>query len=373
MEKDTLKNDALNLLEKLAMAHGAPGAEHEVREIFREHFQGRVYADRSGNIFHRIEGKEPGPKVMLAAHMDEVAFAVQSITRSGLIKFIPLGGWWPHTLPAQRVRVKNRAGREIPGVIGARPVHFLKEAERDKVMKIEDMFIDVGASSASEVEEELGIHLGDSVVPGSPFIPMANPDVLMCKAFDDRVGVALLIQALSLIEGEALPCEVIGVGTVQEEVGVRGAVTAAHSADPHVAVVLEGAPADDLPGNPEDECQGKLGKGVQIRLMDPSTIMSRTFVEKAVAVAEEHGIPYQKAVRRSGATDARAIHVHGQGVPTIVLGVPARYIHSHNSIIHLDDYMAALRLLVELIRKLDAQTVKTFTDFGVEPVDGGLH
>ncbi len=369
---ENLKRDALILLEKLAVAHGAPGAEDRVRQIFSEQLSGSVSADRTGNVFCIRRGTSESPRVMLTAHMDEVGFAVQNITRSGLIRFIPLGSWWAHTLLAQRVRILTRSGREIVGVIGAKPVHFLSDAERDKVMRIEDMFIDVGAADAEEVKNRLGIQLGDPVVPHSPFMPMAQPDLIMCKAFDNRVGMALLIQTLKLLEMESHPNTVFGVGTVQEEVGVRGATTAGHSVAPDVAVVLEGAPADDLPGTPEDECQGKLGSGIQIRLMDPSAIMNRGLVEKALAVAEAHGIAFQKAVRRSGGTDAKAIHLHGKGVPTLVLGVPARYIHTHNSILHLEDYLSGLRLVLELIRTLDEETVRGFTAFGVGPVDRGL-
>ncbi len=362
-EKQQLKRDASVLLKNLAEAHGAPGCEKKVREIFREQMGGQVSTDRMGNIFHRRRGKGETPRIMLTAHMDEVGFAVQSITKSGLLRFIPLGGWWSHNLLAQRVRIMNRKGREIPGVIGSKPVHFLSDAEREKVIKVEDMFIDVGARNAEEAEKDLGIDLGDPIVPESPFMTMANPDLLMCKGFDNRVGMALLIQTMSLLSPEKHPNTVHGVATVQEEVGVRGATTAGHSVEPDLAIVLEGTPADDLPGMAEEECQARLGEGVQIRLMDPSAIMNRGLVNKAADVARMHGIPFQKAVRRTGATDAKAIHLHGKGVPTVVLGVPARYIHTHNSIIHLEDYLSGLRLALELIGELDHETVKGFTDF----------
>jgi len=371
MEMEKHKRDAAALLEKLAIAHGAPGFEKKVREIFRQSVRGQVSTDGMGNIFHCKKGEKDSPRIMLTAHMDEVGFAVQSITKSGLVKFIPLGGWWSHTLLAQRVRILTGDGREILGVIGSKPVHFLSDAEREKVIKLEDMFIDVGAVNGEEVEKELGIQLGDPIVPESPFATLANPDLLMCKGFDNRVGMALLIQTMNLLSAKTHPNTVHGVATVQEEVGVRGATTAGHSVDPHVAIVLEGAPADDLPGMPEEECQARVGKGVQIRLMDPSAIMNRPLVDKAVLVARKKGISFQKAVRRTGATDAKAIHLHGKGVPTVVLGVPARYIHTHNSVIHLGDYLSGLRLAVELIGELDHETVKGFTDFEGEREAGG--
>jgi putative aminopeptidase FrvX len=362
MENEESKSRACALLKKLGEAHGAPGHEDGVRSIFREELGAEAFTDRFGNIFCPMQGIAESPRVLLSGHMDEVGFAVQAITKSGLIKIIPLGGWWSHTLLAQRVRIRTQAGHEILGVIGAKPPHLLSEAEREKLVKIDDMFIDVGAVDADDVRNRFGIRLGDSIVPYSPFVPLHNPDFLLCKGFDNRVGMALVIQTLQLLRDAAHPNTVWGVGTVQEELGMRGAQTAGFSADPDAAIVLEGPPADDLPGIAEDERQGVVGRGVQIRLMDPSAIMNRKFVQYAIAVAEAQGIPHQVAVRRSGSTDARAIHLHGKGVPTIVLGAPARYIHTHNSIIHLDDYLSALRLVLSLVETLDEKLVNGFCE-----------
>jgi len=292
-----------------------------------------------------------------------VGFVVQAITKSGLIKFIPQGGWWPHTILAQRVRIRAGDGTEIIGAIGAKPPHLLGEGEREKVMKVDDMFIDVGAVSAEDVRDRFGIRLGDAIAPESSFTRMHNPDFLLCKAFDNRVGMALTIQTMLALRRVSHPNTVFGVGTVQEEVGIRGAQTAVFDVGPDVAVVLEGAPADDLPGAPEDERQGVVGRGPQIRLMDPSAIMNRRFVQYALQIAEEHGIPHQVAVRKSGSTDARAIHLHGKGVPTIVLGVPARYIHSHNTMIHIDDYLNTLDLVLKLLQVLDDKTAGSFSSY----------
>jgi endoglucanase len=300
---------------------------------------------------------------MLAAHMDEVGFVVQAVTKAGLIKFSTLGGWWAHTLLAQRVRILTRSGSEIIGIIGAKPPHFLQDSEREKVMKIDDMFIDVGAAGREEVMSEMGISLGDPIVPFSLFTPMSNPDLFVCKALDDRVGVTVAIQAMQALDGKDHPNTVVVVGTVQEEVGVRGAQTAPYLGKPDAAVVLEGTPADDFPGIPEDEQQGVLGRGVQLRLLDPSAIMNRRFVDLALDLARGKKIPHQVAVRKSGSTDARAIHLHGSGIPTIVLGVPARYIHTHNSIINIQDYSSALDLTLELLTAMDSKTVEAFTAF----------
>jgi endoglucanase len=364
MMNEAARVKALALLKRLGEAHGAPGSEDAVRHVFREELGSRsIRCDGIGNLFCMKPGSATVPRVMLAAHMDEVGFVVQTISKSGLIKFSPLGGWWSHTLPAQRVRILTRSGLEILGVIGAKPPHFLQENEREKVMKIDDMFIDVGAGAREEVIQELGINLGDPIVPFSPFTPMSNPDLFICKACDDRLGVALVIQTIQTLETLEHPNTAIAVGTVQEEVGVRGAQTAPFLGKPDAAIVLEGTPADDLPGVPEDEQQGVLGRGVQIRVLDPSAIMNRKFVDLALELAGQHQIPHQVAVRKSGGTDARAIHLHGSGIPTLVLGVPARYIHTHNSIANIQDYCSALELTLQLVQAMDAGTVEDFTAF----------
>jgi putative aminopeptidase FrvX len=358
-----MKKKAFELLEKLCQAHGASGSEDGVRRIFREELSADLRTDRSGNVIHERRGTSDRPRIMVSGHMDEVGFVVQSITKGGLIKFLALGGWWPHVLLAQRVRIKTRSNAEILGVIGAKPPHLLTEAEREKLLKIDDMYIDVGAKDAGEVASSFGIAPGDAIVPESPFTPLHNPDLLLCKAFDNRAGMAVTIQSALMLRGASHPNTVYAVGTVQEEVGIRGAQTAAFSVHPDVAIVVEGTPADDLPSVSQEERQGALGHGVQIRLLDPSAIMNRPFVEHVVQTANQFGIPHQIAVRRSGGTDAKAIHLHGQGVPTVVLGVPARYIHTHSSIIDINDYLATLQLVLKVIESLDQATVNRFTAF----------
>ena len=363
MEQEDNRKIALQLLKRLTEAHAPSGSEGEIRRIFREELGEGAYTDGLGSIIMEKKGSAEGPRILLTAHMDEVGFMVQAITSSGRIKFVPLGGWWTHTLPAMRVRILTRSGTKIVGVMGAKPPHFLSEAEREKLQKVEDMFIDVGASSAAQVREGFGIELGDAIVPDSTFTPMHNPDMLLGKGFDNRVGMALLIHAIKMLKPEEHPNRLWAAGTVQEEVGVRGAHTAAFSVDPDAAIVLEGAPADDMPTIAEDERQGALGGGVQIRIMDPSAIMNRKFVRYVLDLAGRQGIRHQVTVRRSGGTDARAFQVHGKGIPTIVLSVPARYIHTQNGIIHLEDYLSTLELVSSLLRKLDQATVDDIASF----------
>jgi putative aminopeptidase FrvX len=357
-----VRDHALALLKELTEAHSVPGHEDEVRAIFVDELEaiGDLSTDRNGSVF--CETGE-GPRVMIAGHMDEVGFLVQNITPDGFLQFVALGGWWEHHLLSQRVEIRTRSGEKFIGVIGSRPPHFLPEAMRRQVMTLEQMFIDVGASSRTEVEVEFGISIGDPICPWSPFTPMAREDWYMAKAFDNRVGMAGVIQAGRILGQSIHPNRLILTGTVQEEVGLRGAKTAAVQAKPDVAIILEGPPADDTPGFSQSESQGRLGGGVQIRLYDPTAITNPRLSQLAIQTAREEGIPHQVTVRRSGGTDAGSFHQANNGTPCIVLGVPARYIHSHNSIIDLNDYLHLVSLTVALARRLDADTVEELTRF----------
>ncbi len=357
-----VRDQALSLLKELTEAHSVPGHEDEVRAIFVDELEscGELSTDRNGSVF--CETGE-GPRVMIAGHMDEVGFMVQNLTPDGFIQFVALGGWWEHNLLSQRVEVRTRRGEKILGVVCSKPPHFLPEAQRRQVMSIEQLFIDIGASSRREAEEEFGISLGDPIAPWSPFTPLTREDWYMAKAFDNRVGMAGVIQAGELLARSTHPNRLVLTGTVQEEVGLRGAKSAAFHAKPDVAIVLEGPPADDTPGFSRAESQGRLGGGVQIRMFDPTAIANPRLAQLAIETAKAEGIPHQVTVRRSGGTDAGSFHLANSGVPTVVLGVPARYIHSHNAIIDVNDYLHLVALTVALARRLDAATVEGLTRY----------
>lgn len=349
------------LLERLSLAAGAPGAEDEVREIVRESLRGvgAIRHDRLGSLLCEKKGHGDSPRVALDCHMDEVAFMVQSVTDEGRLSFVPLGGWWGHVLLGQRVDVIAE-GRRVPGVIGSTPPHFLGAEERKRVIELDQMYVDVGASRREEVEG-LGIRPGDPVLPVAEFREMAVDGIVSGKALDNRLGVALMCEVLrSLADGEH-PNTVVGIAAVQEEVGLRGAGTASELARPDVGVVLECAPADDIPG--QEQRQGVLGGGPQVRLFDPTAISNRRLVRFVERTAADLGVAIQLAVRRSGGTDAGAIHRSGSGVPTVVIAVPARYIHSHVSLFHWNDFVAARTLTVALARRLDAAVVEELTRF----------
>jgi len=356
-----LEPASIERLRRLCLAAGPPGSEDEVRALVRDDLAGvgTLDHDRLGSLLCEKAGSAAAPRVVLDCHLDEVAFLVQSITGDGRLALLPLGNWWGHVVLAQRVDVLTAAGR-IPGVIASTPPHLLGAEQRREVVPPEAALADVGVSSRAAAEA-LGVRAGDPVVPHAEFLPLAPEGIFSAKALDNRLGVALMCETLLALEQTEHPNTVIGVAAVQEEVGLRGAATASALSRPDVALVLECTPADDLPG--QSERQGALGAGPQIRWIDPTAASNRRLVRFVEAVAAECGIPIQLAVRRTGGTDAGAIQRTGAGVPTVVLGIPARYIHSHVSVFDARDYMAGRRLLLELVRRLDAARVAEFTCF----------
>ncbi len=343
------------LLKELTEAHGVPGYEMEIREIARRHLEplGVLEQDRIGSIVCR-QG-EARPRIMLAGHMDEIGFMVYHITKEGFLKFKPLGGWWDQVLLAQRVIVKTHKG-DVTGIIGAKPPHLIPRDERKKLVEKKDMYIDVGATSKEEVEEA-GVRVGDAVVPYSTFETMASGKTYISKAFDDRLGVALTIETMRHFAQASHPNSLYGAVTVMEEVGTRGAKTSVEVVDPDVAIVLDSDMAGDVPGIKPEVCDNKLGGGPSILFLDARMIPNLKLRDLVIETAQELDIPLQFSVMTGGATDGAPIHLHKTGVPTVVIGVPARHIHSHSSIMHRDDYDGALKLLIAVIEKLDAETV----------------
>ena len=360
MENGDMKTFIVDVLKELSEAHGVAGSERTVRSVFCQHVSGEFVGDRLGGGFVRREGSENAPKILVCGHFDEVGFAVQSFTSEGFIRFSALGGVWPHVVPGNRVRILTDSGKEVVGVIGAKPPHFLSDEERGKLLSLEQMFIDVGARDREDVSQRLGIRLGDTIVFDSPFANLTNSELLVGKAFDNRVGVALAVAAARNLGDGNHPNTVFCGATVQEEVGGRGAAAVARLLDPDVVIVLEGTPADDMPGSAPDTRQGALGKGVQIRLQDPSAIMNRPLVDFIRHVAEEEGIDHQLAVRRSGGTDAKYFQAHGLGVPTAVLGVPVRYPHTANGVVDAEDCVKSLDLLLAVLNRLDSNVAQSF-------------
>jgi endoglucanase len=351
--EETMK-DLLELLEDLSSCPGPPGGEEPVARIIRQHLEPdcETHRDGLGSLIATREGAEKQPRVMLTAHMDEVGFMLQNITKAGYLRLQPLGGWIASNLPGQRLHIHGSKG-VVEGIVAAVPPHFKKEPQSE--LKVEDLFVDVGAGSEEEVAS-LGLHLGDLITPASHFA-IYNKKLLANKGWDDRAGCAVLVAAMKRLTTH--PNTVVAAATVQEEVGSRGAVTAVEVVKPQAAIVLEGAPADDLPGIARDHPQGALGKGCQIRLYDPSTIVHRQFWKWVTELAKERSIAHQLAVRQSGATDARAIHMAQGGIPTVVLAVPVRYAHGHSGLIDIEDFHATLALTLAILERLDMGTLRS--------------
>ena len=353
-----MTQESANLLRDLSNLHGPSGYETAVSTYVAEQLRdiGTISYDNLGSVICELEGSAAAPRVMLAGHTDEIGFLVSQVTEQGYLKISPLGGWWDQVLLAQTMRVLTRKGALI-GIVASKPPHLLGDEERNKVFRKSDMHLDIGARDRDHAMTELGVRPGDPVVPVCECTPMANPDMLMGKAWDDRVGVAIVIETLQQLAGTDHPNTVFGVGTAQEEVGLRGAQTAVQTVSPDVALVLETAICGDVPGIKDEEAQVKLGGGPTIYVFEGSAIPNLKLRDLAIATCEELGHECQFSVLERGGTDAGRIHVHARGVPSLVLGVPTRHIHSHAGIIELNDYQQTLALTIELVRKLDAATV----------------
>jgi putative aminopeptidase FrvX len=349
------------LLIELTEAHGVPGYEAPVRAVVRKYLEplGDISQDKIGSVICQVSSKVENPKVMLVGHMDEIGFMVKHITEEGFIKFLPLGGWFDQVLLAQRVIIKTRKG-DVVGVIGAKPPHMLTEEERKKVVDKKDMYIDIGATNQEGVEAA-GVQVGDAVVPRADFVTLSGGKTYLSKAYDDRVGTALVISTLQALHAVELPNSLFGVVSVMEEVGLRGATTSARAVNPDVAIVLESDIAGDIPGIKPEESAIKLAKGPTVLIYDARMIPNLKLRDLVLDLGKELDIPLQVSYVERGATDGGAIHLHNTGVPTVVIGVPARHIHSHSSIIHREDYDNAVNLLIALVKRLDAATVKEFT------------
>jgi putative aminopeptidase FrvX len=275
------------------------------------------------------------------------------IDERGYLRFHQIGRWWPQALAAQRVNVVNSRGEVLPAVIGSKPPHLMSDEEKNRGVKQEELFIDVGATSKEDAEKRLGIVPGDVILAESPFTEMAGGQRLISKAWDDRAGVATMIRVMDLLKSQKHPNTVIGCGTVQEEVGFRGAKTVAATVEPDVALILEVAITGDLPGMKPEEAQGELGKGPMLCIFDGGMIPSRPLRDFVAETAQKTGIAIQFTSLAGGFTDGAQIHSSGRGVPSLYLGVPCRYVHAHHSVIDAEDFENTVRLVTEVVLRLD--------------------
>lgn len=338
------------LLASLADAPGISGYENAAAQILAFELSplcDEVRKDAMGNVIGIRHGD--GPRVMLAAHIDEIGLMVKHIDDQGYLRFVPIGGWFDQILVGQRVRVHGTQG-ELVGVIGSKPPHIMDEEERKKPVRIKDMFIDIGAKDAEDAKN-LGVEIGSPVTIDRAMTFLANGFVTG-KAFDDRAGAVMMVRALQLLREREVKATILAVGTVQEEVGLKGARTSAYGLDPDLAIVCETNIPGDHPGVTKDQRALELGKGPALTVADAEgrgIIVPQRVLAWLREAASRAQVSYQLDVGSGGTTDATAIHLTKQGIPSGVVSVPTRYIHSPIEVLSLSDLEEAAALVAEAI------------------------
>ena len=356
------KQKTLSFIRELSDAPGVSGFEDEVIAIIRRHGEGlgRWEEDAMRNLYLYAPGwKEGRPVLMLDSHTDEVGFMVRAIRPNGTLDFVALGGWIASNVAVHRVLVRNDKGKWIPGIVASKPPHFLSEADRNKAPEIGSMVIDVGASSDREIREEYRISIAAPVVPDVSFEYQDNHDIMIGKAFDNRLGSAAIVSTFKELAGTALQVNLAGAFASQEEVGLRGATVTSQTVKPDICIAFEGSPADDTVVD-SYAVQTAVKKGPMLRHYDLRMITNPRFQRFALDTALQKGIPVQEAVRTGGATNGGVIHLSGKAVPVIVIGIPARYIHTHYSISAYSDYENSVKLACKIIKTLNEKVIFEF-------------
>ena len=343
-EKKNLPTDPygdldVEMLKRFSEANGICGHEKGASRVMAEYLKDAadtIDYDNLGSIIGCKKGKGEGPSVALFGHLDEVGFLVKKIEDNGFIRVINVGGMWPHLLLAQEVTITTRDGREYVGVISSPPPHGMPAEERAKV-------------------KALGIRVGDTITPRTQFRVMNNPNYLMGKAWDDRIGAAIATAVVRNLKGVEHQADVYAVGTVQEEVGLRGAQTAGYMVHPDIAIALDCTLASDVPGS---KYGTPLGTGVTLCLMDGSVICNRELVYTMEQICEELGLSYTHDIFLKGGTDSGSIHKLFNGVLNMTISIPARSIHSHRAVLHRKDVADTITLLTAFCKRLDWEMVE---------------
>ncbi|MQF48393.1 M42 family metallopeptidase [SAR202 cluster bacterium AC-647-N09_OGT_505m] len=354
-----------SLLEELTNAHGPSGFESPVRSIMQREFSQlchHIETDGIGSLMARLSEDDRGPRIMMAAHMDELGLMVKFVTAEGYVRFLPLGGWLDQALINQRWVILTRTG-PVPGITGIKTVHVMTPEARSQLFKREQMFIDVGASSLEDAEERLGIRPGDPISPDSKFTPLSGGSLYLAKAWDDRVGLGVMIEVMRRLQNAPPPNTLYAVATVQEEIGLRGAHTSSYQIGPDIGINIEAGVAGDYPGISPEESQERVGKGPAIFLHDTSMLPNLKLRDLFIDVAKENGIPVQFDVLSGYGEDGAEMQRSGGGAPTINIAVPTRYLHSHYGIISRQDFDSTADLVTAVIQRLDAATIQHMKSF----------
>ena len=344
-------------LERICGAPGISSFEQEIGRILEEEYTSLGFAcekDRLGSVVADRCKDQPGPKMMVAAHMDEVGFMVEEIDENGFLKVRPIGSWWSHLILGQWYTVVTKDNRQYPALMGSMATHGLPAEIKNKTVQMEDAYLDLGAGSQEEVRS-LGIAVGDMVSPWTHFEVMQNPKYVSCKAFDDRIGNYIMLEAAKELRGET-HTPLYLANTVQEEPGLRGARTAVEWVHPDIAFAIDTTLAGDTPAN-HNICA--LGKGVVLSMIDSNSIAPRKLVKYVEGICKKHHLDYQYAVFNKGGTDSGNIHKAFDGVLNMTLSIPIRYMHTNHSMIHTDDVEACIRLVCEIAKDMDAEVFES--------------
>ena len=343
----------IELVEELCMTPGISGFEENIADIIERELKDvadDIERDAMGNIFATKKGSsKKAPKVMLAAHMDEIGLMVKYIDDNGYLRFSKIGGINDQLLMNRTVVIHTENG-DVPGVIGSKPPHITKAEERNKIVPYDKLFIDIGAKDKEEAEQMVTV--GDPITFKCFFEEFPN-DLVMCKALDNRLGCYVLIEVLKRINTKATVC---AVGTVQEEVGLKGARVASYKVDPDMAFALDVTLTGDYPGVQPEEAPVDVGKGPALIFIDASgrgIITPKMIRDLLTSTGDKEGIPYQREVSDGGTTDGSSIHLTREGIPTGVLSVPVRYIHSTVSVASMEDVENTIQLIVAAINSLE--------------------
>lgn len=333
------------LLKKLTWTPGIAGREEQVRAIMLEELRtltDEVNVDRMGNVIAWKRGKSER-RVMLAAHMDEIGFIVKHIDSHGFLRLQPVGGFDPRVLFAQRVLVHGFAGETLRGVLmpASKPIHLLGD-EKPPVLKLDDFFIDLGLS---DEQVRAKVEVGDMITMDRTLEVVG--EMVISKSLDDRASLFVMLEALRALKNHEVT--IVAVATVQEEVGLRGATTAAYQIQPDVSVALDTTLAVDIPGSEEQSAVTRLGQGTGIKIFDSSQISNYKLVRHFRKIAEQHEIKYQLEVLPRGGTDAGAMQRAREGSPSITLSTPSRYVHTVNEMVHQGDLEASITLLARYL------------------------
>ena len=348
----------LELMQEFTDANGISGNEKAATRVMKKWLEGvadEFSYDNLGSLIALKKGSGDGIKLMLAGHIDEIGFVVRHIDDKGFLKIAPVGGWWGHVLLSQALTITTRDGREYMGIVGSKPPHGMPADVRNKVIDVKDMFVDLGVKDKDEVEL-LGIRPGDMVTPRSDFNVMANPNYLAAKAWDDRIGAIIASEVLLRLKNETHSADVYAVGTVQEEVGLRGAKTATYAVKPDIGIALDVTLANDIPGA---EPGSKMGVGVTIAIQDGSHLGHRGFINYLSDLSKELNLDVQYDLLLAGGTDSGEMHKAFDGIINVTLSIPSRYIHSHRALIHRKDVVDTITLIVEFAKRLDRNVLES--------------